>query len=693
MESELNKCPLVQSFGSEKRWVMHREKQPYMTTGQRASVTDESTWGTYAEVTAKGNKLIGIILKSDKLLLGIDIDHCLENGEVSHEKRDEILRLVSEADTYTEISISGSGLHLYLALEEPLTLIANKKAPFECYIKGRHLAVTENSFGDARPVRTVSVIEAQRLLGIIGYPWKEVASANIGQSVTSIDDAVVLEKMFASKHGTRIKALYEADITHYNDDDSSADMALCGYLAAWTGKNYDQIERMWLVSPLGARKKTQTRKDYRNFTITKAITGCKWVYEWKETVLEANNLPKNTFHLWTPGEILAHDFGEEEWTVESLIPKQGMTALSGNPGDFKTWVTIHMALCISRGTPAFGKFDVTQGSVLVIDEEDHLRQLKKRLTLLGARGTDSIYYLSQNGIKVDEPAVRDAILKIVKDKNITLLILDSLVRVHGQDENDAKSMAKVFSSLQKIIEAGASILFTHHHRKQQGFVSSNPGQMMRGSSDILAAVDSHIMLEKKRDEADRLILKQPKSRQAEVLEPIEIKVLKDTVDDDGKSCPSGFEYVGGYDEKKKKAQEVADAIPLIIADGMKSRTELLEALKEEFGKTAIEDGIKIAEETCVIEKVPRNELSKGESRKAYYRLPGTAISDSVGVEDDLPASYTYIDAGKQEDAGKVVEDYEGGSSTCCASPMSENGQCLSCGADGRFVDDNSSRAL
>ena len=357
---------------------------------------------------------------------------------------------------------------------------------------------------------------------------------------------------------------------------------------------------------------------------------------------------KDKFRLWTPGEILAHDFGEEEWTVESLIPKQGMTALSGNPGDFKTWVTIHIALCISRGTPVFGKFNVTQGSVLIIDEEDNLRHLKKRLKLLGAKDTDTIFYLSQNGIKVDDARERDAILEIVKEKKITLLVLDSLVRVHGQDENDAKSMAKVFSSLQKIIGAGASILFTHHHRKQQGFVASNPGQMMRGSSDILAAVDSHIMLEKKRDESDRLILKQPKSRQAEALEPIEIKILKDAFDDDGKACPSGFEYAGGYDEKKKKAEEASEAIPFVLADGMKSRPEILEALKDEFGKTAIEDGIKISEAAGEIERVPKGELRKGD-KKTYYRLPGAAINDPTESENDLPASCSHIESGKQED--------------------------------------------
>jgi KaiC/GvpD/RAD55 family RecA-like ATPase len=330
--------------------------------------------------------------------------------------------------------------------------------------------------------------------------------------------------------------------------------------------------------------------------------------------------PKNELHLWTPAEILTHDFGKEEWIVESLIPKQGITALSGNPGDFKTWITIHIALCISRGISVFGNFETTQGNVLIIDEEDNLRHLKKRLELLGTRDTDTIYYLSQNDIKVDVDEVLNQILEIIKEKKITFLILDSLVRIHQQEENDAGGMAKVFRSLLKIIGAGASILFTHHHRKQQGFGSNNPTQMMRGSSDILAAVDCHITLEKKRDEPDRLILKHMKSRQAEALEPFEISILKESLDDQGKLCAMGFMYAGGYDEKKKKAEEVSISIPLILENGMKSRSEIQEALREEFGKTAIDDGMRLAEIAGSIERVPKNELPKNDSRKVFYRL-------------------------------------------------------------------------
>ncbi len=336
-------------------------------------------------------------------------------------------------------------------------------------------------------------------------------------------------------------------------------------------------------------------------------------------------------HLWSVGEILNSDFGEEEWLVKFLISRQGITALSGNPGDFKTWITIHIAICISRNLQVFGRFDTDlSGSVLIIDEEDHIRLLQKRLKLLGAENTDLIHYISQGGIKVDADEPLSEIIEIVRSKNIKLVILDSLVRIHQQDENDAGGMSKVFESMKKIIAEGASILFTHHHRKQFGFGSNNLGQSMRGSSDILAAVDSHITIKKKPESDEILIIEQTKLRQAELLVPFEIKVVK------GENGPSGFEYIGDYDERKAKADEASSAIVILLSEGMKSRPDIHDSLREEYGKSVIDMAIKLTQESGRIERVSKENLPKGE-RKAFYKLAG-----------ELPVSQLYIDSGKQE---------------------------------------------
>ena len=347
----------------------------------------------------------------------------------------------------------------------------------------------------------------------------------------------------------------------------------------------------------------------------------------KRKTIKTATKGNQSLKVWSVDEILSYEFGEDEWLAKDLIPLPGIAALSGMPGDYKTWLTIHMALSVARGTPVFGQFETKQGGVLMIDEENHLKYIQKRLTLLGAKADDPTYYLSMTGFKADKEAKLQQILKIVKEKGIKLVIVDSLIRIHDKDENDASQMAKVFTGLQEITNEGASILFTHHHRKQTDFRPNNPAQSLRGSSDISAALDSHISVERKKDE-DALILHQPKLRQAEPLKAFEVRILKNG---DGGVC--GFDYAGPHDEAKNKTEEAADSIENILADGsIKSTAEIYNALSGTFGKGAIRGGIKLTQnERHSIEQISKEDLPEGYNTKGgkhYYRAAKTPPDDS-----------------------------------------------------------------
>ncbi len=282
--------PLVEKYGAQKRWVTWRleerkgkkTKIPYSLSGTMASSTDEKTWSTYKELE---NNLKGIVFTHEKNLLGIDLDHCITVGKRGNLRitDERIVQLIIEADTYTELSPSGTGLHLYFALASPLKLVANRHESFEAYTEGRYFTVTEKPYKTSREVRTISPKEALRLLALIGYPWGKkdaFAPENEVPTPPSLLDhpADILTPMFAAKNGDEIRQLYEGNITPYENDASRADMALLSHLAFWTGKNSSKMEELWLASPLGKRKKTQTRTDYRTRSIAVAIEHCKEVY-------------------------------------------------------------------------------------------------------------------------------------------------------------------------------------------------------------------------------------------------------------------------------------------------------------------------------------------------------------------------------------------------------------------------------
>lgn len=283
---------LQKTFGKEKRWVNYAlmeiggktTKVPFSAvTEGKASSTDEATWAKYDVAKARDKEHIGIVFTPAQTLLGIDIDHCIENGKIVHEQKDIIARLIYKADSYCELSPSGTGLHILIRITEALPLLANKKAPFECYTSGRYFTVTEKPYGIAKEVKTMTPNEAKELLALIGYPWrkeiKKEESFVLNPQPVSMEDSVLLEKMFNSKNGVQVKALYDGDTSAQKGDDSSADMALCAHLAFWTGRNGAQMERIWLASPLGQRAKTQERQDYRTRTIESAISKCTKIYE------------------------------------------------------------------------------------------------------------------------------------------------------------------------------------------------------------------------------------------------------------------------------------------------------------------------------------------------------------------------------------------------------------------------------
>lgn len=287
---------LEKRFGKEKRWVLFKieerkgktTKVPYTVAGRLASSTDEKSWSTLNEVRTvlmkDRNGLyggFGIVFTPAQTLLGIDIDHVVQGGKFYTEFL-SIKKFVDEADTYTEISPSKTGLHLFFELTEPLKLVANRHAPYEAYTSGRYFTVTGRSFGKEKEIRKITPAEALAILAKIGYPWnKEEAAAPVAaaRAIRPMDEGDLLRKIFSSKNGVKIEALYNGDLSGSGDNASSADLALCSHLAFWTGRDPKQIESIWMASPLGQREKTQKRQDYRDRTVSAAIKNCKDVYE------------------------------------------------------------------------------------------------------------------------------------------------------------------------------------------------------------------------------------------------------------------------------------------------------------------------------------------------------------------------------------------------------------------------------
>ena len=109
------------------QWVVWKavgdkpDKVPYSArSGRRASSTDLLTWGTFQEALEayeNGEYAgLGFVFSSADPYTGIDLDNCVdENGEIAV----WALEIVRYFDSYTELSATGTGLHVIVRGEKP----------------------------------------------------------------------------------------------------------------------------------------------------------------------------------------------------------------------------------------------------------------------------------------------------------------------------------------------------------------------------------------------------------------------------------------------------------------------------------------------------------------------------------------------------------------------------------------------
>ena len=133
------------------QWILWRavgdkpDKVPYSArTGRMASSTDLLTWGTFQEaLEAYENSEyagLGFVFSSADPYTGIDLDNCVaEDGEIAL----WALEIVRYFDSYTELSATGTGLHIIVRGNVP----NRRKVEVEVYSSKRFFTVTGHVVG------------------------------------------------------------------------------------------------------------------------------------------------------------------------------------------------------------------------------------------------------------------------------------------------------------------------------------------------------------------------------------------------------------------------------------------------------------------------------------------------------------------------------------------------------------------
>ena len=137
---------IPEALKARPQWVMWRtvgdkpDKVPYSArTGRRASSTDLLTWSTFQEALEAYDNGdcagLGFVFSSADPYTGIDLDDCVDaDGEIAG----WALEIVRYFDSYTELSATGTGLHVIVRGEIP----NRRKGEVEVYSSKRFFTVT-----------------------------------------------------------------------------------------------------------------------------------------------------------------------------------------------------------------------------------------------------------------------------------------------------------------------------------------------------------------------------------------------------------------------------------------------------------------------------------------------------------------------------------------------------------------------
>ena len=233
------------------------------------------TWGTFeaaVSCVAKGLAL-GIGYEFDgRGIFGVDLDHVIDDdGAVTSEAQEIVEGLAS----YTEVSPSGHGLHIFVTADNAEITRHRRQGGFvEIYSNARYFTVTGKAYGGFDRLADRPA-ELQRVHDQYLLP-EPVTAAPIMGAVESVSAPDYLARGLAKDPVLRV--CWNGG--HRRGDESASDQALMNKLAYWCDAAPGAMTAAFLQSPYYAQKdeahkKKCQRADYLPNTVKTACASLR----------------------------------------------------------------------------------------------------------------------------------------------------------------------------------------------------------------------------------------------------------------------------------------------------------------------------------------------------------------------------------------------------------------------------------
>lgn len=473
---------------------------------------------------------VGYLMTGPHGLTGIDLDHCVKDGVL-----DEFAaQVVAQLDSYTEISPSGTGLHVLTSGDVPEDW-SNHDRGVEVYggnvarfltITGVRLAGSPAAIRAPRQPGAIAAlaqlyrkaptkaeVEDLHLPALIpdlllpeiseldlpphaanflsdgptpGDRSRQLFATSIALHQAGLSREMVLSVLEANEYAMEV-ALdhrhqdYDKALRYLWKENCQVGAARAGELAAMALDEFDEVEGEFvLVQPqddIAIPISGDVADDFDDMTAD--------ADEASPVSRDLSPVKVPMFTPVTPAQFLRRKPGT--WLIKGLLPRAGLGVIYGASGAGKTFLTLDLVGSLARGIPWRGKTAAKARCVYIVAEG--AGGFRNRLAAYcQAHGLDPEDF--DIGIIAEAPnmmtkIVVDALLAALKAfGHIDLVIIDTYARVMvGGNENDSKDAGMVIAQCGRIHRAtGALVILVHHSGKD-----INSGA--RGSSALRAAAD------------------------------------------------------------------------------------------------------------------------------------------------------------------------------------------------------------
>ena len=216
---------------------------------------------------------------------------------------------------------------------------------------------------------------------------------------------------------------------------------------------------------------------------------------------------------------------DQSWLIRSFWARAGVGMIGGPPKSCKSWLGLDMALSVASGTPCLNRFTVERpGPVVIYLAEDAASAVRNRLDAMSRdRDLDlsrlDLFAITSPILRLDLACDQLALQRTLQRFRPRLLLLDPLVRLHRLDENSAAEISGLLGYLRELQRRfDCAVVLVHHASKKQ---RSQPGQALRGSSDLHAFGDSNAYLVRHKSHLTLTL----EHRSAQAPDPFEVSLI------------------------------------------------------------------------------------------------------------------------------------------------------------------------